>query len=143
MQIIQFNHKTVANLLKKSVEEYWLNDKDAWLKFTDGSVVCIHLLKHSWLAYVTLNKLNDERVSGSFQDDQCIWQFIRDEDEDKDEDEDEDEDETYTSRTVAIDFDNARYYYHESHYNYTKREYLPVIEFHYYEKGEEVARNDS
>lgn len=135
MQIIQFNHKTVANLLKKSVEEYWLNDKDAWLKFTDGSVVCIHLLKHSWSAYVTLDKLNGERESRSFQDDQCIWQFIWDEDED--------EDEPYTSRTVSIYFDNARYYYHENHYDYTKREYLPVIEFHYYEKGEEVARNDS
>lgn len=133
MQIIQFNHKTVANLLKKSVEEYWLNDNDAWLKFTDGSVVCIHLLKHSWSAYVTLDKPNDERVSRCFQDDQSIWQFIRD----------EDEDEPYTSRTVSIYFDNACYYYHENHYDYTKREYLPVIEFHYYEKGEEVARNDS
>lgn len=135
MQIIQFNHKTVANLLKKSVEEYWLNDKDAWLKFTDGSVVCIHLLKHSWSAYVTLDKLNGERESRSFQDDQCIWQFIWDEDED--------EDEPYTSRTVSIYFDNACYYYHENHYDYTKREYLPVVEFHYYEKGEEIARNDS
>ncbi|WP_299238446.1 hypothetical protein [uncultured Actinomyces sp.] len=133
MQIIQFNYKTVTNLLKKSVEEYWLNDKDAWLKFTDGSVVCIHLLKHSWSAYVTLDKLNDERASRSFQDDQSVWQFIWD----------EDEDEPYTSRTVSIYFDNARYYCHENHYDYTKREYLPVIEFHYYEKGEEVARNDS
>ena len=133
MQIIQFNHKTVANLLKKSVEEYWLNDKDAWLKFTDGSVVCIHLLKHSWLAYVTLDKRNDERGSSSFQDDQTVWQFIWD----------EDEDEPYTSRTVSIYFDNAHYYYNENYYDYTKREYLPVIEFHYYEKGEEVARNDS
>lgn len=135
MQIIQFNHKTVANLLKKSVEEYWLNDKDAWLKFTDESVVCIHLFKHSWSAYVTIDKLNNERDSRSFQDDQSIWQFIWDEDED--------EDEPYTSRTVSIYFDNARYYYHENHYDYTKREYLPVIEFHYYEKGEEIARNDS
>lgn len=135
MQIIQFNHKTVANLLKKSVEEYWLNDKDAWLKFTDGSVVCIHLLNYRWSAYVTLDKLNDERASRSFQDDQCICQFIWDEDED--------EDEPYTSRTVSIYFDNVRYYYHENYYDYTKREYLPVIEFHYYEKGEEVASNDS
>lgn len=135
MQIIQFNHKTVANLLKKSVEEYWLNDKDAWLKFTDGSVVCIHLLKHSWSAYVTLDKWNDGMGSRSFQDDQCVWQFIWDEDED--------EDEPYTSRTVSIYFDNACYYYNKNHYDYTKREYLPVIEFHYYEKGEEVARNDS
>lgn len=132
MEIIQFNHKTVANLLKKSVEKFWLDDSgDAWLKFTDGSVVCIHLLKHSWSAYVTLDKRNDERDSRGFQDDQCIWQFIWDEGE------------PYTSRTVSIYFDNARYYYHENYYDYTKREYLPVIEFHYYEKGEEVARNDS
>jgi hypothetical protein len=135
MEIIQFNHKTVANLLKKSVEEYWLNDKDAYIRFTDGSVVCIHLLKYSWSAYVTLDKLNDERASRNFQDDQNVWQLQWDEDED--------EDEPYTSRTVSIYFDNARYYYHENHYDYTKREYLPVIEFHYYEKGEEVARNDS
>lgn len=122
MQIIQFNHKTVANLLKKSVEEYWLNDKDAWLKFTDGSVVCIHLLKHSWSAYVTLGKRNDEKDSRCFQDEQSVWQFIWDE--------------PYTSRTVSIYFDNACYYYNENYYDYTKREYLPVIEFHYYEKGE-------
>lgn len=128
MQIIQFNHKTVANLLKKSVEEYWLNDKDAYIKFTDGNVVCIHLLKHSWSAYVTLDKRNDEMDSRSFQDEQSVWQFIWDEDKD--------EHEPYTSRTVSIYFDNARYYYHENHCNYVKREYLPVIEFHYYEKGE-------
>lgn len=130
MEIIQFNHKTVANLLKKSVEEYWLNNKDAYIRFTDGSVVCIHLLKHSWSAYVILDKRNDERGSRSFQDDQSVWQFIWDEDED------EDEDEPYISRTVSIYFDNVHYYYNENHYNYVKREYLPVIEFHYYEKGE-------
>ena len=135
MEIIQFNHKTVANLLKKSAEEWWLDDKDAYISFTDGSVVRIHLLKHSWSAYVTLDKRNDERDSRSFQDEQSVWQFIWDEDED--------EDEPYTSRTVSIYFDNVRYYYHENYYDYTKREYLPVIEFHYYEKGEEIARNDS
>lgn len=133
MQIIQFNHKTVANLLKKSVEEYWLNDKDAWLKFTDGSVVCIHVLAPEWKTYVELGKSKNTCVSRSFQDDQSVWQFNWD----------EDEDEPYTSRTVSIYFDNARYYYHENYYDYTKREYLPVIEFHYYEKGEEVGRNDS
>lgn len=138
MQIIQFNHKTVANLLKKSVEEYWLNDKDAWLKFTDGSVVCIHLLKRRWSAYVTLDKLKDWSGSRSFQDEQSVWQFIWDEDED----EDEDESKPYTSRTVAIYFDNVRYYYNENHYDYTKREYLPVVEFHYYEKGETIANHD-
>lgn len=132
MQVIQFNHKTVANLLKKSVEEYWLDDnKDAYIRFTDGGIVCIHLLKHSWSAYVTLDKRNDERDSRSFQDEQSVWQFIWDEDK------------PYTSRTVAIYFDNVRYYYNENHYDYTKREYLPVIEFHYYyEKGETIANHD-
>ena len=139
MQIIQFNHKTVANLLKKSVEEYWLDDnKDAYIKFTDGSVVCIHLLKHSWSAYVTLDKLNGGRGSRSFQDEQSVWQFIWDEDED----EDEDESKPYTSRTIAIYFDNVRYYYHEDHYNYVTWEYLPVVEYHYYEKGETIANHD-
>lgn len=133
MQIIEFNNKTVANLLKKSAEEWWLEDKDAYIRFTDGSVVCVHLLKHSWLAYVILDKLNGGRDSRNFQDDQSVWQFILDEDEDK----------LYTSRTVSIYFDNVRYYYHENYYDYTKREYLPVIEFHYYEKGEDIARNDS
>lgn len=138
MQIIQCNHKTVANLLKKSIEKFWLDkDKDAWFCFTDGSTVCIHLLKRRWSAYVTLDKRNDEMGSRYFQDEQSVCQFIRDEDED------EDEDEPYTSRTVSIYFDNAHYYYHETYYDYTKREYLPVIEFHYYEKGEQVARNDS
>ena len=133
MQIIEFNHKTVSALLKKSVEEYWLKDKDAWLKFEDGSVVCIHLLKRSWSAYVVLDKPKDERNDKSFHDEQSVWQFTYDEDED------EDASEPFTSRTVSIDFDNAHYYYHENHYDYTKREYLPVIEFHYYTKEEEWA----
>lgn len=132
MEIIQFNHKTASTLLKKSVEEYWLNDKDAWLKFTDGSVVRIHVLAPEWKTYVELGKPKNTCVSRSFHDSQDVWQFLRDKGE-----------EPFTSRTVSIDFDNACYYYHENHYDYTKREYLPVIEFHYYEKGEEVARNDS
>lgn len=135
MQIIEFNHKTVSALLKKQVEEYWLKDKDAWLKFTDGSVVCIHLLKRSWSAYVVLDKPRGERNGKSLHDEQSVLQFTYDEDEDASE--------PFTSRTVSIDFDNAHYYYHENHYDYTKREYLPVIEFHYYEKGEDIARNDS
>lgn len=139
MQIIEFNHKTVANLLRKSVAEHWMKDKDAWLKFTDGSVVCIHLLKFNWGAYVTLDELKDERDSRSFQDDQSVWQFIWNEDEGTG----EEVDEPYTSRTVTLYFNKAYYYYHENHYGYVKREYLPVIEFHYYEKGEDIARNDS
>lgn len=127
MQIIEFNHETVANLLKKSVAEYWMQDNDAWLKFTDGSVVCIHRLKRSWSAYVTLSKPNNGGCSKSFQDEQGVWQFIRN----------EGKAEPFTSRIVSIYFDKVKYYYHEDHYDYVKREYLPVIEFHYYEKGEE------
>lgn len=129
MEIIQFNHKTVANLLKKSVEEYRMEGKDAYLKFTDGSAVCIRVLKPSWSSYVTLDKRDDVMGSESFHDEQSVCQFIQNEDADKDE--------PFTSRTVAIYFDKVRYYYHEDHYDYVKREYLPVIEFHYYEKGEE------
>lgn len=132
MQIIEFNNKTVANLLKKSVEEYWMKDKDAWLKFDDGSVVCIHLLKFNWVAYATLDELKDGRDSRSFQDDQSVWQFIWNEDEGTD----EEVVEPCTSRTVSLYFNKVRYYYHENYYNYVKREYIPVIEFHYYEKGE-------
>ena len=133
MQIIEFNHKTVSALLKKSVAEYWLKDKDAWLKFTDGSVVRIHLLKPSWSSFVNLDKLNDERDAKSFYDEQSVWQFIWNEDEGKG----EEVDEPYISRTVAIYFDGVKYYYHENHYNYVTREYIPVIEFHYYTKEEE------
>lgn len=129
MQIIEFNHKTVSALLKKQVEEYWMNGKDAWLKFTDGSVVCVHVIKPGWSPFVTFDELQDDRDNKSFLDEQTVWQFIRNEGEEVDE--------PYTSRTVAIYFDKVKYYYHENHYDYVKREYLPVIEFHYYEKGEE------
>ena len=72
MQIIQFNHKTVANLLKKSAEEWWDDDKDAYIRFTDGSVVCIHAIKPSWQAYLSLEKRSDEaEINGqSFSDNQ-------------------------------------------------------------------------
>lgn len=132
MQIIEFNHKTASTLLKKSVEEYWMKSNDAWLKFTDGSVVRIHVLAPEWKTYVELGKPKNTCVSRSFHDSQDVWQFLG-----------ANGGKPFTSRTVSIDFDNARYYYHENHYNYVKREYLPVIEFHYYEKGEEVASNDS
>lgn len=131
MQIIEFNHKTVSALLKKSVAEYWMKYKDAWLKFEDGSVVRIHVLAPKWNTYVELGKPKNTCVSRSFHDSQDVWQFLGDKGK------------PFTSRTVSIDFDNARYYYHENHYDYTKREYLPVIEFHYYEKGEEIGSINS
>ena len=57
MKIIEMNHKTAANLLKKSVERFWLDDsKDAWVQFTDGSVVCIHVLDPKWDTYVSLER---------------------------------------------------------------------------------------
>ena len=134
MQIIQFNHKTVANLLKKSAEEFWDDDKDAYIKFTDGSVVCIHAINPTWQAYLLLEKRSDkERANGVFFSDNQSTLLI-----------------TYTdgtsqpsmSRSVSVEFDNVHYYLSD-YPKIVTREYLPMVEFHYYEKGEEVARNDS
>lgn len=134
MQIIQFNHKTVANLLKKSAEEWWDDDKDAYIKFTDGSVVCIHAIKPSWQAYLSLEKRSEKaKANGqSFSDNQSTllsfdaagtpWPFM--------------------TRSVSVEFDNVQYYLSDQP-GIVTREYLPVVEFHYYEPGEEVARNDS
>lgn len=133
MEIIQFNHKTAANLLKKSAEEWWLDDKDAYISFTDGSVVRIHLLKHSWSAYVTLDKRKEDNDhSPGLTDEQSIYFFTGDGRDEA----------TVTSRFVTLEFDCVKYYYHRQ-FNRVTRQYIPVIEFHYYEKGEEVARNDS
>lgn len=130
MKIIEFNPKTVTTLLKKEVEKYWSEGKEAYLRFTDGSVVRIHPLNASWNTYVTLTEPpNPGRAS--FQDDQSIWYFHRDNKE------------PYTSRIVSIDFNKVRYYYHNDYYDYVKREYLPVIEFHYYEVGEDIGNHNS
>lgn len=135
MQIIQFNHKTVANLLKKSVEKWELRDKDAWLTFTDGSVVCIHVLNPKWETYVTLDERTkkESTTNGvSFADIQEIhlwYPWAGDE-------------RLFTSRTVSINFDSVRCYVTDR-LKYPTRQYVPIIEFHYYEKGEEIARNDS
>lgn len=135
MQIIQLNHKTVANLLKKSVEEHWLEDKDAYIRFTDGSTVCIHVLNPKWETYVSLNERTEKESTTngvSFTDEQSIYWFYR-----------EDSDGALiTDRIVSLDFDHARYYYHRQ-FDYVTRKYIPVVEFHYYEEGEKVARNDS
>lgn len=131
MEIIEVNHKTAANLLKKSVEEYWLDDKDAWFRFTDGSTVCVHMLERSYIAYVSLKKQKGHQDS-SFSDKQCIYWFDR-----------EDSDGALiTDRVISLNFGRVGYYYHRQ-FNYVTREYISVVEFHYYEEGEKVARNDS
>lgn len=125
MQIIEVNHKTVGNILKKSVEKSWMDDNlDAWFQFTDGSAVCIHVIETSWDTYVAVNNL-DKNSPVSFHDEQGISGY---------------EDtkaklQTYTGRTLAINFDTARYYYHRN-FGYTTMQHIPVAEFHYYEKGE-------
>ena len=134
MQIIQFNHKTVANLLKKSAEEFWDDDKDAYIKFTDGSVVCIHAINPTWQAYLLLEKRSDkERANGVFFSDNQSTLLITDTDGTS---------QPSMSRSVSVEFDNVRYYLSD-YPKIVTREYLPMVEFHYYEKGEEVARNDS
>ena len=125
MQIIEVNHKTVAKLLKKSVEKSWMDDNlDAWFLFTDGSAVCIHVIETNWDTYVAADNL-DKSSPVSFHDDQGIAGY----------EDTKGEQQTYTDRTLSINFDTARYYYHRN-LGYVTRQYIPVVEFHYYEKGE-------
>lgn len=133
MEIIQFNHKTAANLLNKSTEEYWLDGRDVYIRFTDGSIVCIHVLENSLYTYVSLNdRKEDNDHSPGLTDEQSIYYFTGDGRDEA----------TITSRIVTLEFDCVKYYYHRQ-FNRVTRQYIPVIEFRYYEKGEEVARNDS
>lgn len=132
MKIIEVNHKTAAKLLKKSVEEYWLEGQDAYIRFTDGSIVCIHMLENSFCAYVSLGDReedNDPRLS--LIDEQSIYYFTGGGMDEA----------TITSRIVALDFDRVKYYYHRQ-FNGATRQYIPVIEFHYYEKEEKFGSND-
>lgn len=131
MQIIEFNHTTAANLMKKPVEEYWMQNKDAWLKFTDGTIVCIHPLFDSWEVYVSLTERDNLDKDKSVDDAQAVYVFSR-----------KDGDSPYTSRTAAIEFDTIRYYIHYS-VNKVVRTYIPIIEFHYYEEGEPLGDYDS
>ena len=131
MQIIEVNHKTAANLLKKSVEEYWLDDKDAWFRFTDGSTVCVHMLERSYTAYVSLRE-NEGHRDSSFCDEQSIYWFDR-----------EDSDGALiTDRIVSLGFGHVGYYYHRQ-FDYVTRQYVPIIEFHYYEEGEPLGDYNS
>ena len=129
MQIIEVNHKTVANLLKKKVEEFWLDDnKDAYIKFTDGSVVCIHVLDYKWMTYVTLSGREETEAANngtSFNDSQDInlWHTLQGDEH------------PFTARTVSIDFDAVKYYISDT-VQYPTRQWVPIVEFHYYERGE-------
>lgn len=126
MQIIEVNHKTVANLLKKKVEEFWLDDnKDAYIKFTDGSVVCIHVLDYKWGTYVELDERKEIESGLSFNDSQDIhlWYTAQGDEH------------LFTARAVSIDFDAVKYYISDKVY-YPSRQYVPIVEFHYFEEGE-------
>lgn len=125
MQIIGVNHKTMAKLLKKSVEKFWMGDNlDAWVQFTDGCVVCIHVLDANWDTYVAIDNPNENGLV-SFHDEQGILGY----------EDTKGKQQTYTDRTLSIYFDAARYYYHRN-FGYATRQYIPVAEFHYYEEGE-------
>lgn len=128
MQIVECNHKTVAKLLKKSTEKFWLdNNKDAYIQFTDGSVVCIHVLDYKWATYVALDGREEtEATNGtSFNDSQEVhlWYTAQGEEH------------LFTARTISIDFDAVKYYISDR-VDYPTRQYVPIVEFHYYEKGE-------
>lgn len=127
MKIIEVNHKTVANLLKKKkVEEFWLDDnKDAYIKFIDGSVVCIHVLDYKWETYVALDERKEFESGPSFNDGQDVHLWY----------DERGVENLFTSRTVSIYFDTVRYYISDK-VQYPTRQYIPVIEFHYYEEGE-------
>ena len=129
MQIIEVNHKTVAKLLKKSAEKFWLdNNRDAYIQFTDGSVVCIHVLDYKWETYVALDGRKETEATNnatSFSDSQEVHLRYTAQGGES----------LFTSRTVSIDFDAVKYYISDS-VDYPTRQYVPIVEFHYYEEGE-------
>lgn len=125
MKIVEVNHKTVADLLKKSVEKSWMGDNlDAWFQFTDGSAVCIHVIETDWYTYVAVDD-SDKNSPTSFHDEQSITGY----------EDTKGKHQTYTDRTLSINFDKAQYYYHRN-FGYVTKQYIPVAEFHYYERGE-------
>ena len=126
MQIIEVNHKTVGKLLKKNVEKFWLDDnKDAYIKFTDGSVVCIHVLDYKWETHVALDERKEFESGPSFNDSQDIHLWYTPQGDEH----------LFTARTVSIDFDAVKYYISDRVQSPT-RQYVPIVEFHYYEEGE-------
>jgi len=125
MQIIEVNHKTVANLLKKSVEKSWRGDNlDAWFQFTDGCAICIHVIETSRDTYVAVDNV-DKRSAVPFHDDQGILCY----------EDTKGKLHMYTDRTLTINFDTVKYFYHRN-FGYVTRKYIQVVEVHYYEKGE-------
>ena len=133
MEIVEFNHNTASKLLKKTVADYWLEGQVAYIKFTDGSTVSIHpLVDDYWDLYVNLTERDNPDKDLSVDDSQSTYVFSR-----------KDGDQPYTSRVVAIEFTTIRYYVHYSVNNNVVREYIPIIEFHYYEPGETVGDYDS
>lgn len=131
MEIVEFNHTTAANLMKKPVENSWLEDKVAYIKFTDGSTVGIHPLFDSRDVYVDLTERDNLDKDKTLDDNQTAYVFSR-----------KGGDSPYTSRIVSIEFDTIRYYTHCS-VNKVVRAYIPIIEFHYYEPGESVGDYNS
>lgn len=129
MRIIEVNHKTVAKLLKKHAEKFWLdNNRDAYIQFTDGSVVCIHVLDYKWLTYVALDARKETEAAAngtSFNDSQDVhlWYTAQGDEH------------LFTARVVSIDFDAVKYYISDRVYSPTRR-YAPIVEFHYFEEGE-------
>lgn len=135
MKIIEVNHKTVASFLKKSVVEHWFEHEDAWLKFTDGSAVRIHVLNPKWETYVSLHerKEKESATNGvSFTDSQDIHLWYTSTGEER----------LFTSCTVSINFDSVDYYVIDR-LNYPTRQYVTIIEFHYYEEGEDIGNYNS
>lgn len=125
MQIVEVTHKTITNLLKKSVEKSWMDDNlDAWFQFTDGCAIRIHVIETHWNTYVAVDNLDKSRPV-SFHDEQGITGY----------EDTKGKLQTNTDRTLTINFDKAQYYYHRN-FSYATRQYIPVIEVHYYEKGE-------
>lgn len=129
MQIVECNHKTVAKLLKKSAEKFWLDDdKDAYIQFTDGSVVCIHVLDDKWETYVALDEQKETEATNkgtSFNDSQGVHLWYTQQGDEH----------LFTTRTVSIDFGAVRYYISDR-VQYPTRQYVPIVEFHCYERGE-------
>lgn len=129
MRIIEVNHKTVAKLLKKNAEKFWLdNSRDAYIQFTDGSVVCVHVLDYKWETYVALDGRKETEATNngtSFNDSQDVHLWYTPQGDEH----------LFTARTVSIDFDAVRYYISDRIQS-PIRHYVPIVEFHYYEKGE-------
>ena len=129
MQIIEVNPKTISKLIQKPVEKWWLKDKDTYLKFTDGTTACIHVLNPNWETYVNLEtpKNNNHPLFVDTTDNHMYLSPNGNE-------------ESFTTRTISIHFDRVRYYINDKLTRMT-RAYTPIIEIHYYKEGEPVGNH--